>query len=288
MTLMTRRRLAALLALALALVVTGCADDTADDAGEDMGRAEPAEVVIEASDYAFTVPDGITAGLTKVVLRNNGKEPHHAQLARLNDGVTLEQFQAELQKGPGGALPLVSLVGGAMTAAPGGESAAVVPLGEGQYVTLCFIEGEDHVPHLAKGMVQPFTVGAAEEGEIQSPEADATIEMVDFGFRTGDIAAGEQTVEFMNGGEQPHETVIVAIPQEQSDAVDAWLAQPTEQLPLPPMAVGGIQAMMPGMSGFSDVAFETGSSYLLVCFVPDSGSGKPHYQLGMAKRVDIG
>jgi plastocyanin len=288
-TLFSRRRFAAPLALALAFAVTGCAGDDppADEATEDTARAEVPETVIEASDYAFTIPDGIAAGLNKIVLRNSGKEPHHAQLARLNDGVTLEQFQAELQKGPGGALPLITLAGGAMTAAPGAESSAIVPLAEGQYVALCFIEGEDHVPHLAKGMVQPFTVGAAGDAEIQSPVADATIEMVDFGFQAQEVEPGAQIVEFINTGEQPHETAIVAIPAEQSDAVDAWLAQPTEQLPLPPMTVGGIQAMVPGMTGFSTVEFEAGSSYLLVCFVPDSGTGKPHFQLGMAERIDV-
>lgn len=276
-----------MLALALAVSLTACAGDDAGDETDETAKADVPRVVVQAEDFTFTVPDGITAGLTEIVLQNNGAEPHHAQLARLNDDVTLEQFQTALQQGPGAALPLVALAGGAMTAAPGAESSATVPLAEGQYVALCFIEGADQVPHLAKGMVQPFTVGPAAEGEVASPEADATITMEDFGFQAGEIAAGEQTIEFTNGGAQPHETAIIAIPGEQSDAVDAWLAAPTEEPPLPPMTEGGIQAMAPGMSGFSTVNFAAGSSYLLLCFVPDSGSGKPHFQLGMAKRVDI-
>lgn len=289
---MASRTLRALLAFALILSLTACSsdEDSGDGGAEDeagTARAEVPQLVIEADDFSFTVAEGATAGLTEVVLRNSGAEPHHAQLARLNDGVTVEQFQTALQGGPDGALPLVALTGGAMTAAPGAETSATVPLAEGQYVALCFIESEDQVPHLAKGMVQPFTVGPAGEGEIESPAADATVTMMDFGFDTTGISAGEQVIEFTNDGQQPHETAIIAIPQEQSDVVDAWLEQPSEQLPLPPMTAGGIQAMAPGMSGFSTVAFEAGTSYLLVCFVPDSGSGKPHMQLGMANRLDV-
>lgn len=268
--------------------MTACAgDDDSGDKPDETAKADVPRVVIQAEDFKFTVPDGITAGLTEIVLQNKGTQPHHAQLARLNDGVTLEQFQTALQQGPGAMLPLVALSGGAMTAAPGAESSATVPLAEGQYVALCFVEGEDHVPHLAKGMVQPFTVGPAAEGEVASPKADATVTMEEFAFQPDGIAAGEQTIEFTNGGTQPHETAIIAIPDEQSDAVDAWLAQPTDQPPLPPMTEGGIQAMAPGLSGFSTVNFTAGSSYLLLCFVPDSGSGKPHFQLGMAKRIDV-
>jgi hypothetical protein len=65
------------------------------------GAAAPAipTVAIGAADYSFTAPDGISGGLTRLQLTNTGKEAHHAQLVRLNDGVTVQQFQAALQQG---------------------------------------------------------------------------------------------------------------------------------------------------------------------------------------------
>ena len=48
------------------------------------------QYTILASEYAFDVPDKIEAGLVSVTLDNVGHEPHHAQFARLNDGVTME------------------------------------------------------------------------------------------------------------------------------------------------------------------------------------------------------
>jgi hypothetical protein len=45
-------------------------------------------------------------------MRNIGQEAHHAQIVRLNTGVTLDQFTAALRQGEGPALALVSLAGG--------------------------------------------------------------------------------------------------------------------------------------------------------------------------------
>ena len=61
-------------------------------------------VTIEATDYAFNAPDIIPGGLVTLQLRNTGSEPHHAQLMRLNTGVTVDQFLAALAQGPGPAL----------------------------------------------------------------------------------------------------------------------------------------------------------------------------------------
>ena len=58
------------------------------------GGAGPTELTIVASEYAFEVPEEIPAGTVSIRLENTGQEPHHAQLVRLNDGVTMDQFMA--------------------------------------------------------------------------------------------------------------------------------------------------------------------------------------------------
>ena len=55
------------------------------------------QVVFKGLDYAFDSPDTIEAGLVTLNFENVGKEDHHLQLARLNDGVTFEQFMTTLQ-----------------------------------------------------------------------------------------------------------------------------------------------------------------------------------------------
>ena len=54
---------------------------------------------IVATDHHYMMPSQIKAGYVNMVMENAGKEPHHAQFLRLNDGVTMEQFQAALPEG---------------------------------------------------------------------------------------------------------------------------------------------------------------------------------------------
>src|SRR5262249_578168 len=52
------------------------------------------QVVITATDYRLDLPMTIAAGRVAVTLENDGAEPHHAALLKLNDGVTPDQLQA--------------------------------------------------------------------------------------------------------------------------------------------------------------------------------------------------
>lgn len=66
-------------------------------------QTQPAQipkVVVKAMEYAFEAPDQIEAGLVSITLDNAGHEGHDVMLARLNDGVTLEQFETALQQDP--------------------------------------------------------------------------------------------------------------------------------------------------------------------------------------------
>src|SRR5262245_35231120 len=54
----------------------------------------PPVIDIMASDYAFDAPDTLPAGMVTVRLMNDGQEPHHAQLLRLNDGLSFDDFTA--------------------------------------------------------------------------------------------------------------------------------------------------------------------------------------------------
>ena len=55
-------------------------------ATSDTATAAIPELLIHAHDYTFDLPQQIEAGLIKVTMMAEGKEPHHAQLARLNQG----------------------------------------------------------------------------------------------------------------------------------------------------------------------------------------------------------
>jgi hypothetical protein len=54
-------------------------------------------IEIIASDIAFDATDTLPAGLVTVRLMNHGQVPHHAQLLRLNHGLSFEDFAAASQ-----------------------------------------------------------------------------------------------------------------------------------------------------------------------------------------------
>jgi hypothetical protein len=111
--------------------------------------------------YAFELPGRVPAGPTRIVLANNGNEPHRAELYRLDERGTGPDFAAALESGDAAAAEdLGSYIGGTGLVEPGELSPreAVVHLEPGEYVFICSEVGPDGNPHHAHGMVRPFVV----------------------------------------------------------------------------------------------------------------------------------
>lgn len=258
-------------------------------------KATIPDVAVGAADYSFTAPDSISGGLTRLRLSNSGAESHHAQLARLNDGVTMQQLQGALQQSPEAALALVELAGGPSGIYPGGQSEAIVDLQPGQYVMVCFISSPDGTPHIAKGMLKPLTVTAAPATRPAPPKAARTVSLNDFAF--GDMPAsvsnGKTTFEVANKGKEPHEMTLLSlkVPADQARQI---LSAPPPPPGTPPPAgpppfedAGGFQAIAPGKTGWATVDLKAGE-YALVCFVPSPArGGKPHVALGMFRPFSV-
>lgn len=260
--------------------------------GVDTAAAQSAQiptVSVEAFDYGFEVPAEVEAGLTAVELTNTGEEPHHAQIVRLRDDVTLDDFNAALQEGPEALLPLVHLVGGPGAIVPGGSARAIVDLEVGTHVLLCFIEDADGVPHVAHGMVQPFKVVESMGEAATPPEVDLTVEMHDFHFgdMPTELPAGQQVWHITNAGPQPHEMNLLQLtPGSTMDDVATFME--TQEGPPPAIPVGGFQAIDAGLEGWVELDLEAGATYVAVCFIPDPESGQPHVELGMINTVSVG
>lgn len=278
-----------------AFVLAACGDDDDDDnettstpgaaaTTAATGGSIPA-TTITAKDFAFEAPASLTGGLNRLVLKNTGKETHHAQLVRLNDGVSLDQFQQALQQGPEKIFPLIAFAGGPSNTRPGVESEAVVDLKPGQYMMLCFFDSDDGVPHLAKGMVKPFEVKAATAAQAAKPEAKGKFVLKDFAFeKPATIAAGKATYEVVNNGPQPHEMGLLRLKEGGTlEQVKQLFSAPPGAAPAGPPPVeeaGGFQAIAPGGTGWATLDLKPGN-YVLVCFIPDPASGRPHLALGM-------
>src|SRR5690606_7315085 len=142
-----------------------------------------------------------------VTFTNAGGEPHHVQIARLDDGVTPEQVLQAFRQDPGAALALVELVGGVGVLMPGQSQTAVMDLSRpGTYIELCLVPDADGVPHLAHGMTRFFEVTAA-SGEIVEPDIDAELvaRIVDFAYDLpAGVSAGRQVRVDVSDGAEPH------------------------------------------------------------------------------------
>jgi hypothetical protein len=237
---------------------------------------------VSGGDYSFESPETLETGYQTLTFTNTGRELHHLQLVRLNDGVTLEQFQAAMPQGEAAMMALVELVGGVGLVLPGQTASATVNLEKpGIYVELCFVPDANGVPHLALGMVKPIEV-VARGVTTEAPKADLVIDMHDFAFTIpGELSAGTQTWEVVNHGEQPHELMLGKI-KEGKTLEDVMTYLQTGQFgpDMPLELMGGAQGMSTGYSTFITYDLEPGN-YVALCFIPDPKTGLPHLALGM-------
>ncbi len=110
------------------------------------------------SEYQFDLPKGFD-GSGPVVVVNQGKSVHEAVVARLADGKTVRDvIEYESQPYPRNDEPPYTLVDGMTFVSPGERGRLDLDLPPGDYAWLCFLPGPDGRPHLAAGMVHPFTV----------------------------------------------------------------------------------------------------------------------------------
>ena len=246
-------------------------------------------LAVEAKDFSFGLPASAQAGATHITLTNTGKEPHQAQIARINTGSTMADVSAALQNpDPSAAFKLLTFVGGP-TSVPAGQAGSVdLKLEAGTHVFLCFIAGADNVPHLAKGMVAPLEVKEpASAGDL--PAGDAKLALQDFAFVGLDtLTAGKHTVSVTNNGPQPHEATIIKLNDGVTvpDVLAAMNSTTPPAGPPPWTDVGGIAAIAAASTATMDVDLAAGN-YAYICFVPDPATGKAHAQLGMIGALTV-
>jgi hypothetical protein len=308
-----RFAVAGVVCLVAAMVAIGCSSDDDKDmtsnpssstatqsVGSGQGSGTPTsgssasankDLNIEEKDFSFEMPDTVRGGLVKISAKNTGKEPHQAQLMRLNDGVTQQQFQATLQQGDIEAmLKMVTLTGGVNSIPAGASQVAYDNLQPGNYVMLCLLEAEDGMPHFAKGMIKFFNVTPGDSSDASPPKASGTVVMADFNF-LGDVTkldAKKTTLEVKNGGPQPHELTVIKLNNGVTvDQLKAMLNSDTPPPGPPPIDdAGGLGAIQANQTGWVDLDLKAGN-YAFVCFVPDPATGKPHAALGMIKAIEV-
>jgi hypothetical protein len=192
--------------LTVHLLLPAAAGAAAQTARDGAGGARVVPVV--AHDFAFTLPDTLLSGLTAFHLRNEGRQPHHLMLYRLDPGKRLSDVLAALAAG--GAHPgWMHAVGGPNAVPPGGESVGTVQLAPGSYVVFCHVKSPDQVIHFAKGMLKALTVTPAGGAARPLPQADLTLTLRDYAFKfSRPPRHGRQRILVRNVGTQAHEVIL--------------------------------------------------------------------------------
>ena len=252
----------------------------------------PTVVTSTATDYAFDAPDTIAAGFTTFRLLNHSDQLHTAQLIRLEEGKTLDDFLVAYEKAfrtTGPRPPWAPRLGGPGVADPHAESNATHHLEPGSYAWICLMDVPDGIPHVVKAkMAKHFTVRdrSQETATAVAPNATITIQLEDYSFRiSGPLGAGRHVFRVQNTGAEPHEIGLVRLAAAKTmQDFKAWMQNPRG--PPPASSVGGIASMAPSATASCFEAEVTSGEYLLLCFVtaPD---GRPHTDHGMIQHLRV-
>ena len=171
---------------------------------------------------------------------NNGGLPHEFAFARIEEGKTEADVKAVIESG-GEPPEWAEDVAGVPGLSPGQSISVTRTLEPGNYVFLCFFPDPEGTPHANLGMYELFTI-AGDTGAAL-PEPDATITATDDGLQVPALTTGEQTVQFENGGTEPHELALVAFePGKGIKDVDRWFGSGYQGEP-PVTFLGGMQTI---------------------------------------------
>jgi plastocyanin len=246
----------------------------------------PNVVTVVASDFGYDLPDQIPAGVTTVRMVNEGSEPHHAVIAKIEAGKTVEEL-VEQYEAQNYWPDYVEYVGGPGETDPGDTAQVTLALEPGQYVLVCFVPSPDGVPHLMKGMTRLVEVIASDAEDASEPTPDVTVQLADFAFGfSGPITSGEVTFRVENAGPQVHDMVILRLEPGKTVAdFLEWLEGGAQGAP-----AGRIVASITGMNAgrhVSFTAFLEPGDYSAICWVPDRADLRPHFMHGMVQDFTV-
>lgn len=279
--------------LAAALVVTAAACGSSSD-DEETAAPSPVSSVDEAADsidvvtgdYTFALADEgpISAGWVPVRITNEGAEDHQVVVARLHDGVTVDDFvaaEADIESSAGA--DLVTYVGGVNAVAPGATGEGWAELTPGRYVLLCFIPTAEGTSHIHEGMIRELEV--VDDGTpVAAPDAAdlaGTFTLADYtiALPEGGVS-GSGIYGFRNEGTEPHEVIVLRMKPGKTLADASAHAAAGMQGEPPFTFAGGAGVIAPGATGYARLDLPAGD-YIALCAIPSPTHHKAHVDLGM-------
>jgi hypothetical protein len=244
------------------------------------------------------IPETISEGYVVLEVRADQNARSTLTMMRLAEGVELEELRAALREidaaftagedpvpAINAALELADVVA-EVEAEPGTQGRVGMVLTPGRYVLEHTPEADDPDLVVDERAYHELTV----EGPAAAspPEADVTVQMVDFAFAfPPDLDAGMQVWHVVNRGQQIHHIAIFSLPEPMTPEEFFGLMEEGEG-GVVPAAYIGIKSS--GEESYHEVHLEDGH-YMAVCFLPDhlgEATGMPHFALGMVQPFTVG
>jgi len=249
------------------------------------GSGANGEVTLTANEFSFTGPGTLTGGLVDLTLQNQGQQHHEAIAVKLDAGKTLADYTKYFSTPSPTGPPPGAVVAGASGVQGGFSTKASFKLAPGDYLWACFLIGKNGVPHVASGMVKPFTV-TGDNGKAL-PASTATVTGTDFAYAgVPALKVGVNTLTFQNNGNQDHEMRLVELQPGQT--AQNVLALAAGDLPGPdaPFERGG-GGVTKGSPVVLTANIAPGKNYVFACFVPVEGSNNTQRAVQKGMIVDV-
>jgi uncharacterized cupredoxin-like copper-binding protein len=249
------------------LLLSACASE---DGASDNGASPQPDITavdVVGTEFKFHLPEEVAGGVVSMRFTNEGGLPHEFGFARIEEGRTDAEVEAVIEAGREPP-EWVEDVAGVPGLSPGESITVTRTLEPGNYVFVCFFPDAEGTPHASLGMWEVFTI----EGDSGAalPEPDVTITATDEELEMPTFGAGEQIVEFANGGTEPHELFLVSFePGKTVRDVDRWIGGGYRGEP-PATFLGGMQTIPAGESVFLTVDLEPGTEYTALDFTTRS------------------
>jgi len=243
----------------------------------------PTPIRIQATDDALVMPERVPSGLSLFTLENRGTVPHAVRFIRLADGRTIQDYQTWRQSGQP-IPPWLVAAGGIGALGPGLNADYIASLAAGSYVVLCNYPSPDGGSHDDRGLATALQVEAG-ASTFSPPEADVTLRLHDHGFQlTAPIAAGRQLFHVVNGGTEPHQALVVRLPEGANEFQERGWFNGGSHGARPGQPIGGIVELAADADAWFRVELTPGR-YLLICTMQEE-DGR-HFELGMIYRFTI-
>lgn len=257
--------------------------------GEDDQDSGPSEITIVEREVGpkltFEIDGKARPGLTRIIFRNQSRNPHSAQLVQVTGGQSRSEV-IRVYKGLDDrkALPDWFIAGGgAGSTPPGTETRVTQQLERGTY----YVVDDEAADNPESGGVAKLEVA----GEVSKGRLPAGGKVIaeDYSFTATGLRAGRNTVVLTNAGKEPHHLVAVPLlPGRTIADVRKFLERERRRASPPADFTAGVNtAVLEGGRSLATTLALRKGKYALLCFTSDRKGGPPHVAKGMISEATV-